>query len=239
MTASPTLTSQTSYDKILPPLPHDMMGPHQPGRPTTLYANKDEALSQGDLLAPQAPFRSEQRRQSFNGVANRGNPSSWTQTAPMNGNGLQRPPSFAARYNEFGASQQSLGSGRAEGPPSRFDDDESTMSKRGSKTRSRFGISSLFSTNKKPQQNVPPMLHLGTSSSATLAPGPRPSDVHHARDYSLSHSSFSEAGNARSMGTHSARASVTSTKKLALIPQEEDFVAYRYPSNSQTLPNYR
>lgn len=120
----------------------------------------------------------------------------------------------------------------------KFDDEEQTLSSRSVKTRSRFGLSALFAPTKKPAQTLPPMLQIGSVSSATLAPA-RPYDLHHARDYSLSHSSFSEAGNARSNGSHNPRQSVMSTNKLALIPQEDDFVAYRYPSHSQTLPSYR
>ncbi|KAG8864554.1 hypothetical protein FRB96_005057 [Tulasnella sp. 330] len=228
----------TYPEKSLPPLPYDnSMAPKQPVRPATLYANRNESYSQGDLLAPHAPFKSETRRQSFNGVPNGVQNSAQRQSwAVPNQNGGTSPPPIPARYDEFGGSRRSL-----VGPVElarRPDDEDATLSSRRSKTRSRFGISALFAPTKKTSPALPPMLHLGASSSATLAPA-RPYDVNHGRDYSISHSSFSDVGNPRSNGSHNARASLNSTKKLALIPQEEDFVAYRYPSHSQTLPNYR
>ncbi|KAG9011205.1 hypothetical protein FRB94_008804 [Tulasnella sp. JGI-2019a] len=221
-------------EKILPALPYDnSMAPQQPIRPATLYANRNESYSQGDLLVPRAPFGAQTRRQSFNGMPNGVQNPSW---APPNQNGFVPPaPPVATRYSEFGASRRSLGPIELS---RKLEDEDATLSKRSTKTGSRFGISAFFAPSRKSSQNLPPMLHLGTSSSATLAPT-RAHDASHGRDHSISHSSFSDVGNPRSNGSHNARASVASTKKLALIPQEEDFVAYRYPSHSQTLPTYR
>jgi hypothetical protein len=218
---SATSPGAYSIDKTLPPIPPDGMMPGM-GRPSTMLVNHH---AEGELVAPRAPFRAEMRRQSFNGVNNNYNRQTWV--VPEDAHFLP-PPSIGARYDEFGGSRRSLG---------KFEDVRNAPleppSKRNpEKTRSRFGLSALFgSPNKKHQNSLPPTIYLGgTESNQNTLTG-------HKRDQSIAHSSFSDLANQqRSNNSHNPRASVASSKKLAMITQDEDFVAYRYPSHSQTLP---
>ncbi|KAG8906161.1 hypothetical protein FRB99_007475 [Tulasnella sp. 403] len=225
-TSSPTPSFRPySLEKNLPPLPVDRSHSPPSARPNTMHINDE-------LMAPRAPFRAETRRQSFGGMTNKFARQTWM--AP-NDSTFVPPPSIGARYDEFGGSRRSLG---------RFEDmrttpgRDSSMAKR-EKSRSRFGLSSLFSPSKKYQSSLPPTIYLGSPSASTLAPIRAQPEVHHTRDTSASHSSFSDVGNARSTGSHNPRASFASSKKLALVVQDDDFVAYRYPSHTQTLPFQR
>ena len=164
------------------------------------------------------------RRQSFNGVNTNFNRQTWV--VPEDA-GFLPPPSIGQRYDEFGGSRRSLG---------KFEDVRSSTlppKRNPEKTRSRFGLSALFSPSKKHQASLPPTIYLGGESNSNTLVG-------HRRDQSIAHSSFSDLANQqRSNNSHNPRASVASSKKLAMITQDEDFVAYRYPSQSQTLPLQR
>ncbi|KIO25352.1 hypothetical protein M407DRAFT_25364 [Tulasnella calospora MUT 4182] len=244
--ASPISLRGYSIDKNLPPLPPDSLAPPQTqfGRPNTLYA-PHTGDAERDLAAPNAPFRQQEgRRSSFNGVTNKFSRQTWMVPEDVP---FAPPPAIGSRYDEFGGSRLSLGKleDMRGNRSSIFSKSKgSTSSSANSKSRgSRFGFGSLFSPSKKHQNSSPPTIYLGSASSATLAPG-RGLDYHqqHGRENSTSHSSaFSDfATNPKSNGSHTnPRASVASSKKLALIAQDEDFVAYRYPSQSQTLPFHR
>lgn len=246
-TVSPVPPRGYSIDKSLPPLPPDSLAPPHPQavRPNTLYAPHTGGAER-DLAAPNAPFRQEGRRSSFNGVTNKLTRQTWMVPEDVP---FAPPPAIGSRYDEFGGSRLSLGKledmrGTRSSIFSKSAKGSNSSSTNSKSRGSRFGLSSLFSPSKKHQNSSPPTIFLGSGSSATLAPG-RGLDYHqqHARENSTSHSSaFSDfATNPKSNGSHTnPRASVASSKKLALIVQDEDFVAYRYPSSqSQTLPYHR
>ncbi|KAF8906552.1 hypothetical protein CPB84DRAFT_1704809 [Gymnopilus junonius] len=228
-----------SRDKSLPPLPPG----EQPARilpsdlrPRTVYSYDPRALPPGtspahDFLPPQAPFRTngDGRRQSFGGTSSRPNLGFQTMPAikPVD---FDSRRSFGPRYDEFGISQRSLGKLEhvKENPPRMSSPLPST------KRKSKFGLSSLLGKKNDKREQEPVQEVVGH---------PFPSMGYNPYD---NQDELTTNGYATSTSRHSAfssgpfntsgRMSVTSRKALEeLVQQDDDFVAYRYPSNDQRL----
>ncbi|KAJ7072327.1 hypothetical protein C8F01DRAFT_972448 [Mycena amicta] len=199
-------------DKSLPPLPIEAFSRPPDHRPRTVMSFTPPPLGSGpahDFVPPQAPFRTaDARRQSFGGLASR--PA--IATMPVSGAYDQRR-AITSQYDEYGLSRRSLG---------RLDNVQEQVAMRGGsagKRRSRFGLSSLF--GKKGSQNK------ADESAAQVFPSMRRSgseaeELGTAYATSTSrHSTFSMAGR------------LPATKKLELVSQDSQFVAYKYPSSDQ------
>jgi hypothetical protein len=215
----------TNLDKALPPIPgvgqerpHTVMFPPRaesplPTRTFPLYdARSEKGIPRSELEPPRLP--NEARRQSLGGLTSR--PA--LPKSPMR----QTEPQMR-RYSEFGLSRRSL---------NRYDDDamhyyekpsqilESKSPNGGgygaqptpSKRRSRFGLSSLFGRKSHDKEMSAPEMGLLSYSSATLL----------SQDRSL--------GNGRHLRNPSACRSTG-----ALVDQERNFIAYRYPSVNEQL----
>lgn len=214
-------------EKSLPPLPHELnLRPQveQPdARPRTVYTYDPRQMPPGasppieDLAAPRPPFRNaDTRRQSFGGMTSR--PNVIAQTIPAPGVYGQdfKPPS--GRYDEFGASRRSLGYFQEKKQPNL-----TTPSKR----KSRFGLATLL--GRKSQMLDNELMAGGVSQDF---PSPRRS-TSDPRDEAVSNSGYAHSGSRHSVGP---RMSVMSRKAIdELVCQDQDFVAYRYPSNDQRL----
>lgn len=134
---SPTLQPVGSFvvrEKSLPPLPPDDRSAADT-RPYTVhtYDSGHQQLVSSPIQAPQAPFRTNQRRQSFGGVAAR--PDMHMPQKGVTHDG-RRTNFQQAPYNEFGASRHSLGN--------ILDQQRNTASPAPSKRKSKFGLSSLL-----------------------------------------------------------------------------------------------
>lgn len=235
-TTKPTAISR---DKSLPPLPPG----EQPARilpsdlrPRTLYSYDPRALPPGsspahDFLPPQAPFRanSDGRRQSFGGTSSRPNLGFQTMptTKPVD---FDSRRAFGPRYDEFGISRRSLGKlEHVQEHPPRMSSPPPSV-----KRKSKFGFSSLL--GKKTDKREPePMQEIVGHQFPSMGYNPYDNqDELTTNGYATStsrHSTFSSG-----QPNPNGRMSVTSRKALEeLVQQDDDFVAYRYPSNDQRL----
>lgn len=251
-----------SMEKSLPPIPpgeqpyHAQLRPFpahnnaQDIRPRTVYTfNPRQLIPQSqsslDLQPPQAPFRGDVRRQSFNGLSSRP-----TSGAPVHSATIDGRKSFGLRYDDFGASQRSLGAGqmgmdmglgsagqpmvtngRAGGVPL---DHQRLAIPAPAKRRSFFGLSTIFGSGKKNQQenNNHIISQAGYDSYVqtnfpNLSPTQSPPDD--GRESSTKHGEAMSIGNTNRSSVHSRRA------LAELVAQDAEFVAYRYPSNDQRL----
>jgi hypothetical protein len=215
-TLPPSLTGWR--DKVLPPLPGEVQPRPQVHtqaevRPRTMFSYDMREVNGGQVLtAPQAPFASsEMRRQSFNGLSN---PPLGVVLRPIP---AERPGFDPEKYGEFGASRSALVS-------------SSFPVQRPPKRKSKFGFASLFGRK-----------------SSTPIPDSEPVE------FPLGRSSGSEARHEAEMGMHYGNLmantetgqghvfprmsmSLTTRKNIdTLVDQSPDFVAYRYPSNDQSL----
>ncbi|KAH0827738.1 Mnd1 family-domain-containing protein [Lanmaoa asiatica] len=208
-----------SREKSLPPLPGEVKLRAQHGvsgdpRPQTLYTTYDlRHLGQDiqDLTPPHAPFRDEARRQSFSGIGTR--PNLGIQTMPPTG-GHDRTRALAnGMYSEFGVSRGSLGRlGDIEENPAI----PSTPTKR----KSKFGFAALLG-----KKSSTPLETNGYSSHEfprLTSPIFDPNDDNLASAYT------------HSVSRLGPRLSVASRKAIEeRVEQDREFVAYRYPSQTQ------
>lgn len=211
----------TYMDKALPPIPGGHERPFTVMVPSMIqsstitmqpfprFENSDKCMGEKELGVPKFP--TEPRRQSFGGLTSR----------PATFKSPDRPES-PRRYSEFGLSRRSF---------TRYDDDamhyyekpsqilssksnpkttdykaQTTPSKR----RSRFGLSSLFSRKSHAKEvSAPEMGILAYNSATSLTQEQTLRSSGHVRNASAS----------RSTG--------------ALVDQDRNFVAYRYPSANE------
>ncbi|KAH7888827.1 hypothetical protein F5I97DRAFT_1855885 [Phlebopus sp. FC_14] len=202
-------------DKSLPPLPGEVKLRPQNNfavepRPQTLYTY-DPRPNMQDLTPPHAPFRTEARRQSFGGTASR--PSLGIQTMPATG-GHDHLRAVDGKYNEFGTSRRSLG---------RLGDiDENAPAPATpTKRKSKFGFSSLLG-----KKSNPPEVNGYSSHEFPRLNTP----VFDGNEDSLT-SAYTSSTSRQGAGP---RLSVISRKAIEeRVEQDNEFVAYRYPSQSQ------
>jgi hypothetical protein len=221
MTLPKSASSRTqvtlSREKSLPPLPGELKLRAQHGvggepRPQTLYTTYDlRHLGQDmqDLAPPHAPFRNEARRQSFSGTGTR--PNLGIQTMPVTGGNDRRAPN--GMYSEFGVSRRSLGRlGDIEENPAI----PSTPTKR----KSKFGLATLL--GKKSSTPVEPNGYSSHEFPRLTSPVFDPNE-----DYlTTTHTN--------SVSRPGPRLSVASRKAIEeRVEQDREFVAYRYPSQTQ------
>jgi len=223
----------TSRDKSLPPLP----GEPRPraihhtldARPRTVYTYDPQqrppvANPAHDFLPPNAPFRgADARRQSFGGLSSR--PNLAAQTMPVNTT-QQQGYDFGKHYNEFGASRRSLRpfDMLKHSPPA--------------KRKSKFGLA-LF-LGKKNNTRDPP--DIGPDPSHQFSPmKQKQSGFPGDEDVSFNnHDTSNSRHSVFSAGRSSTRMSMNSRKALEeRVPQDSQFVAYRYPSNDHQLDLFR
>ncbi|KAG5342982.1 hypothetical protein C0989_005931 [Termitomyces sp. Mn162] len=225
------LAPPVTKEKSLPPLPPEAVSvSRSPSsnagdlRPLTVYTYDPRHLplssnSPVDFIPPNAPFRNDNRRQSFGGLSSRPNLNAYTM--PINGRKTGSP--VASHYDDFGYSRRSLG------PPDSFKD--TITVRQPAKRKSKFGLASLLgkknSTHKdeyadNTHYQFPLMRRSGSSgqedvmSNVYLAPMSR---------YSALNS-----------GAPPSRLSITSRQVLEeRVAQDSNFVAYRYPSKDQRL----
>ena len=207
-----------SREKSLPPLPGEVKLRAQHGggvdpRPQTLYTTCDlRHLGQDvqDLSPPHAPFRNEARRQSFNGTGAR--PNLGIQTMPLSGaHDRMRAPN--GMYNEFAVSRRSLG---------RLGDiDENpAIPPTPTKRKSKFGLATL----------------LGKKSSALVETNGYSSHEFPrlASPVLDSNEDYLTTAYINSGYRTGPRLSVASRKAIEeRVEQDREFVAYRYPSQTQ------
>ena len=237
--------STSSFDKDLPPLPHEAFhtARSQPTlRPFTAYD------------PPSPPFKTDARRQSFNDLFSRpvvqtlGN---FISRSRKNSDALVPPPPLFGTFqvDEFGASAPSLG--RWEDEPSHYAalslSLSPTKSEKSSKRRSRFtsGLSSIFGSNGSSgggRQSVEREMQLrDTALDGTgLAPNDGLIYPRFADQYPMSRGSRSEVAlrsSSASVATFSRPlpGSASSKRFDSLIPQESDFLALRYPTESERV----
>lgn len=212
-------------EKSLPPLPNEPACPPSPtpvgeARPLTVYSDDPRSVRLG-FLPPAAP-NYDARRQSFGGMTSRPN----MQSMPMKSQDPQR--SFGLRYDEFGVSRRSLG---------RLEFLRKSPTQSSGKTKSNF-LSTLLGKKQArdlrvpaasdPFQQFPPMRRSGSDSQDD--PGMNGYTTSTSR-----HSVLSMGGPPR---PH--RISTMSRKALEeLVPQDPEFVAYRYPSKEQRVEHLR
>lgn len=207
-----------SREKSLPPLPGEVKLRAQHGggvdpRPQTLYATYDlRHLGQDmqDLAPPHAPFRNEPRRQSFNGTGAR--PNLGIQTMPLTGaHDRMRAPN--GMYSEFGVSRRSLGRlGDIEENPA--------IPLTPTKRKSKFGLATLLG-----KKSPTPVETNGYSSHEF----PRL-----ASPVLDSNEDYLAPGYPSSMYRTGPRLSAASRKAIEeRVEQDREFVAYRYPSQTQ------
>lgn len=215
-----------SREKSLPPLPPG----EQPARitpsdlrPRTYYDHRTLPPGSGaahDFLPPQAPFRSnDSRRQSFGGTSTRPN-------LAMNTMPTTRPVAFDAprRYDDFGASRQSLGRIDNVQEHARSGSPRPSM-----KRKSKFGLSSLLGKKSDKREQEEKISH--QFPTMPYSPYDAQDDMTGYTTSVSRHSTFSS-----NAPNTNLRMSVTSRKALEeLVQQDAEFVAYRYPSNDQQL----
>ena len=207
-------------EKSLPPLPGEALPRRQNSgnevRPQTLYTYDHLSREPDGLAPPQAPFRAEQRRQSFSGTASRS--QFGPQTLPLGaGTGSPRP---GGMYNEFGLSRRSLGRLEyiEENPPAK-----PVPTKR----KSKFGLSSLFGK----KSSTSPDVSQGNSNHLEFPRINNASPIDTPDDCTMT--GYTHSASRLSVGP---RMSITSKKALEeLVEQDREFVAYRYPSNDQRI----
>ncbi|KAF8573527.1 hypothetical protein K439DRAFT_1642931 [Ramaria rubella] len=210
--------SALSLDKSLPPLPpgeHEWPAssplPERPRglamQPATLPMTAYPNQTFRGLAVPNSGFRFEDaaRRQSFNGLASRP-----ALPLPRGAGPGTTPGSRYDAYDDFGASRHSFAV---------FEQVPHTTTKR----KNRFGFGALLGLKEKNGGE-----HRREGSAATM-PGPRSMNYDgypgHLGAPSLSDRSSSQQG-----------MSMSSRRALdELVPQEPDFVAYRYPSRDERL----
>ncbi|TDL24244.1 hypothetical protein BD410DRAFT_786353 [Rickenella mellea] len=263
LTQSPPPTTMThhqrpmsvmSLHKNLPPLPHESSSSVQTpseGRRQTMYAFDSSAdtaeeydSTPNGMLSPYStPRGPDVRRQSFGGMATKpplppiqtypvtmngsgGKYIDMATTTPVKGGGPH--PAFA--YTEFGGSRHSLG---------RFDDMRRFENGNGngnnaektpttpSKRRSKYGLAALL--GRKPQTPVREAVG-GQMPDASRVSSPE-------FGYGVREDVMAERrGSPLSTYQSKTRLSVASRKAIdALVDQDPDFVAYRYPSVDQHL----
>ncbi|KIJ67727.1 hypothetical protein HYDPIDRAFT_83284 [Hydnomerulius pinastri MD-312] len=214
-----------SREKSLPPLPGEVkLRPQNnlgmaESRPQTLYTYDPRHNGQDmqDLAPPHAPFRTEARRQSFGGTASR--PNLGIQTLPASAGGgahdyLRSPNGMYT--TEFGISRGSLG---------RLGDiDENAPSPATpTKRKSKFGFASLLG---KKSSNPPAEANGGAHEFPRL--------MTPVLDGFNDDSLTPAYGNSMSRQGAGPRLSVVSRKAIEeRVEQDREFVAYRYPSQSQ------
>ncbi|KAF8441363.1 hypothetical protein L210DRAFT_3398999 [Boletus edulis BED1] len=215
----PSPRAALSREKSLPPLPGEakLRAQHGVGgdpRPQTLYSTYDlRHLGQDmqDLAPPHAPFRNDARRQSFSGTGTR--PNIGIQTMPFTGQDRTKTPN--GMYSEFGVSRRSLG---------RLVDIEENpaIPPTPTKRKSKFGFATLLG-----KKSSTPVETNGYSSHEF----PRlTSPVFDPNEDSLS-TAYTSSNLVSRPGP---RLSVASKKAIeARVEQDRDFVAYRYPSQTQ------
>jgi len=216
----PRPMSVMSLDKNLPPLPS---GEHEPPMaspppdrrsfavpnatlPMAAYPHNAHALA-----APNPGFRSEDaaRRQSFSGIASR--PALLPRGAGL-GNGTP-----GVRYDDFGASRHSLAA---------FEPAPSGTAKR----RSRFGIGALLGRKEKSSGGEQ---HRRDMSSATM-PGTGSRELNY--DAFAGHIGAPSVSMSMSERSSQHGLPLPSRRVLdELVPQDPDFIAYRYPSRDERL----
>ncbi|EIW83017.1 hypothetical protein CONPUDRAFT_81113 [Coniophora puteana RWD-64-598 SS2] len=209
-----------SREKSLPPLPGEVRSRRQNSsndlRPQTLYTYDPLTREPEELVPPQAPFRADQRRQSFSGTAS--HPPFGAQSLPLGaGASLLRP---GGMYNEFGLSRRSLG--RLE-----YIEENPPANRAPSKRKSKFGLSSLLG---KKSSTSPDTRHInGNHLEFPRINNISPTDV--PDDCTMT--GYTHSASRLSVGP---RMSITSKKALEeLVEQDREFVAYRYPSNDQRI----
>lgn len=213
---SPRPQTALSREKSLPPLPGEVKPRPQHGmggdpRPQTLYTTYDlRHIGQNmqDLAPPHAPFRHEARRQSFGGQGTR--PNLGIQTMPFTAQDRMRAPN--GMYNEFGVSRRSLGrlGDIEENPPI-----PPTPTK-----RKKFGFAALLG-----KKSSTPVETNGYSSHEFPRLSPPIYDTNEDSLATAYASSVSRSG---------PRLSAISRKAIEeRVEQDRDFVAYRYPSQTQ------
>jgi hypothetical protein len=235
----------TSSNKELPPLPDETFYGirSQPTlRPFTTYDT------------PSPPFKTEARRQSFSDLFSR----PVTQTlgnlisrSPKISDALVPPPPLFGTFqvDEFGASAPSL-VGRWEDEPSHYAalslSLSPTKSEKSSKRRSRFtsGLSSIFGGSSSSAGRRSAEREMQLRDAALGGTGLAPNDGHvyprFADEYPMSRASRSEVAfrnSSTSLVTFSrpSPSSVSSKRFDSLIPQESDFIALRYPTESERV----
>jgi len=222
-----------SLFKSLPPLPAEASSnppPHM--RPNSVAYDIAENNGQNGLSAPNPAFRREARRQSFGGVGSpmqRGSNAVVIPGSMSIGAMMSSRPSAGGRYDEFGASQASLG---------RYDSDGQVNKPR----TSRFGFHSLIGGGNKASEKerfaAAPATGFQQYDERDPMSGYQPdglSAVRHRLELSQSVSSHSldpsSADYYRTSFTRLPGATSLSGKRLDdLILREKSFVAYRYPS---------
>jgi hypothetical protein len=217
-----TVIAPSILQKALPPLPTEAFGAPIP-RPKRVFPPSPESLltplrnsasdvdirrqSYGGVTAKKAeiPFEARSQRDARN--------SNFYATLPP----LLPPPRIGARYDEFGASNHSLGNYVTSSM------NGTTPKKRGS----RFGLSSLF--GKKDKETPHKRVSEGNAPPPDMTYSqwrPESPSMHYpqfSNTMTLSRSSLHEpAGPPR-------------RNLSGLIVQDDDFVAYRYPSGDQPL----
>ncbi|PFH51469.1 hypothetical protein AMATHDRAFT_58835 [Amanita thiersii Skay4041] len=225
-------------EKSLPPLPGEIPQQHlipvfnnEVTRPRSIYTELPQQLDNTDLLAsdftmPNVIFgRADIRRQSFGGMTSRPNMQGVLPRAVVNS---ETRGTLGLRYNQFGQSRRSLG--RLEHT---LECPAVSISSPAAKRRNKF-LTSLL--GKKSSRNLQPshdenvdFLHQFPSMRRSGSDG---QDEAGPSGYATSASRHSGMG-----GTYShQRTSLVSRKVLEeLVPQDPEFVAYRYPSNDQRL----
>jgi hypothetical protein len=213
----PPPLSRISRDKSLPPLPNEAPASVET-RPHTVYTfDSHGQLPPGsapahDFLPPGAGYRSmDVRRQSFNGLASRPNTQSLT-SMPMNGN--------ANGYNGYNPHHSAYEFGiydpRSETPTA--------------KRKSKFGFSSLLgkksstvkeTTNRNIDQKSVSTMRWPEMDDATMN-GYAP-----------------QSTNSRTSYLANPRFSMSRKDLEEKVPQDPEFVAYRYPSGDQNIDMLR
>lgn len=209
-------------EKSLPPLPHELSNTHTPSDHRSHAAYDPRLMPPGasppvqNLAAPRAPFRdTEARRQSFGGMTTRPN----IQTLPTQRTYDHDLKPSGVRYDEFGGSRHSLG----------FFQEKRTLNTHlttPSKRRSKFGLSSLLG-RKYQMYDVS-----GSDSQESPIPGPSIPDM---RDDVTNNSGFAHSGSRHSVNPRMSVMSRRAIEELHSIQQDDDFIAYRYPSTDQQL----
>lgn len=224
-------------DKSLPPLPGESSiefpnGSRPDMRPQTLFTYDPRTLPSSPVMnhlcPPEAAFRNaETRRQSFGGIGSRTFSAKTPSAKGVFGRGQLNVPPFLAeeKYGEFGMSRMSLG----QWPGAQMSENSlSVPIDKPKKRKSKFGLANLFSKKNSEPKDLPIVEPLDFSAFRTSQ------DMRYMSMYVNSH----EPGYASplSASSHAPRMSVASKKNLdALVDQDPEFIAYRYPSNDQRL----
>ncbi|KAI0081916.1 hypothetical protein K474DRAFT_1703393 [Panus rudis PR-1116 ss-1] len=256
----PPLPAESSVDfpnpSSQPGYPNHLPVPDASSRPQTVFTYDPRGYpfgvtpgqggyaqgQDGLFTPPQAAFRTttDTRRQSFGGISSR--PHSVVQTVPVRGaRGQVNVPPFLAeeKYNEFGAatSRVSLNQWPVSAEKSGSTSAQSRslrgqmMTPDGPKKRkSKFGLSSLFG-----KKSTGHSINDAASGSEYVDfPGLRTSqsDSYDPTTGSVHGNVVNGYAGSPSNG-HAPKSSLS--KRIELVDQDRDFVAYRYPSTEQTL----